>query len=362
MVRIDGKPIKEEYPEDKAMRYDDSTQQCSEVYSLDSYAKEVVAQMAQDSIPPLPSNYRSYFEKLLDEKNGDIKQQILQLMDIEDTSNTDKILTLEQSVKENFLYIKQILNIISTIYKNSTIMQELLVKKEKELDASSNALHLRSVTNSLKNDLRLLSENTKTQNVALKELYQKSIVIIKDVSENTIYDSKYELYNQKYFLKQLESELKLVKEFGHSSSVLMLKVHNDTLQRLSKIKTQELVVRTVAKLLLKTSRRSDIIAHYGEGYFTMLLKNTSLEGAKRNATRLRDMVKESNFFLGEQEIILNIAVGLQVLDPKSNLDTIMQSLIMAVNEADIHVGIDYIVAQATYEEIDEEAQADKEEL
>jgi diguanylate cyclase (GGDEF)-like protein len=358
MVRIDGKLVEEEFPNDQEISgYGDDTG--NEVYSLDGYAKEVVETMSDDNIPPLPSNYKSYFEKLLDDKSGDIKQQIIELMDIEDTSNADKILSLEHNVKENFIYIKQMLNVISTIYKNSTIMQELLIKKEKELEASSNALHVKNIAHSLKGDLKSLADNTKNQNIKLKELYQKSISIIKEVSENTIYDSKYELYNQKYFLKQLESELKLVKEFRHSSCVLMLKVHQDTLRQLNKIKTQELVTRTVSKLLLKTSRRSDIIAHYGEGHFTMLLKNTNLEGAKRNATRLRELVKESNFFLGDNEIILNIAVGLQVLDPQSTLDTTMQSLIMAVNEADMHVGIDYIVAQATYEEVDEDAEAEE---
>jgi diguanylate cyclase (GGDEF)-like protein len=127
----------------------------------------------------------------------------------------------------------------------------------------------------------------------------------------------------------------------------MLKVHNDTLKRLNKIKTRELVTRTVSKLLLKTSRRSDIIAHYGEGHFTILLKNTPVEGAKRNAQRLRELVKESNFFIGDDEIILNIAVGIQVIDMDSELDSIMEGLIMAVNEADAHSGIDYIIAEAT---------------
>jgi diguanylate cyclase (GGDEF)-like protein len=348
MVRIDGKLVEEEYPDETEISgYGDSLCSSSDTCSLDSYAQEVVQKMSEDNIPPLPSNYRAYFEKLLDEKDAETRQQIIELMNIEDTSNEDKILTLEHSVKENFTYIKQILNIISTIYKNSTVMQELLLKKDKELQASSNALHIKNVVGGLKSDVKALSENTKNQNVKLKELYQKSIAIIRDVSENTIYDSKYELFNQKHFLKQLESEIKLVKEFKHSSSALMLKVHNDTLKRLNKIKTRELVTRTVSKLLLKTSRRSDIIAHYGEGHFTILLKNTPVEGAKRNAQRLRELVKESNFFIGDDEIILNIAVGIQVIDMDSELDSIMEGLIMAVNEADAHSGIDYIIAEAT---------------
>jgi diguanylate cyclase (GGDEF)-like protein len=358
MVRIDGKLVEEEYPDESELSgYGDSFG-TTDTGSLESYAQEVVQRMSEDNVPPLPSNYRSYFEKVLEEKDGEIKQQIMELMDIEDTSNEDKILTLEHSVKENFVYIKQILNIISTLYKNSTVMQELLLKKDKELQASSNALHIKNVVSSLKADVKALSENTKNQNVKLKELYQKSIAIIRDVSENTIYDSKYELFNQKHFLKQLEAELKLVREFGHSSSVLMLKVHNDTLSKLTKIKTRDLVTRTVSKLLLKTSRRSDVIAHYGEGHFTILLKNTPIEGAKRNAARLRELVKESNFFLGDDEIILNIAIGIQLLDHDSELDTVMEGLIIAVQEADEHSGIDYIIAETQVAEEDEEESED----
>jgi hypothetical protein len=162
MVRIDGKLVEEEYPDETEISgYGDSLCSSSDTCSLDSYAQEVVQKMSEDNIPPLPSNYRAYFEKLLDEKDAETRQQIIELMNIEDTSNEDKILTLEHSVKENFTYIKQILNIISTIYKNSTVMQELLLKKDKELQASSNALHIKNVVGGLKSDVKALSENTK---------------------------------------------------------------------------------------------------------------------------------------------------------------------------------------------------------
>ncbi len=71
-----------------------------------------------------------------------------------------------------------------------------------------------------------------------------------------------------------------------------------------------LMTRTIARLLLKTSRRSDIVAHYGNGVFAMLLKHTDIESAKKASERLCDLVSNSNFFLADREIQLKISIGI----------------------------------------------------
>jgi diguanylate cyclase (GGDEF)-like protein len=61
---------------------------------------------------------------------------------------------------------------------------------------------------------------------------------------------------------------------------------------------------------MKTSRRSDVVAHYGDGVFAMVLKHTDIKNAMRASERLCDLVSSSNFFLAEKEIQLKIAIGI----------------------------------------------------
>jgi diguanylate cyclase (GGDEF)-like protein len=99
-------------------------------------------------------------------------------------------------------------------------------------------------------------------------------------------------------------------------------------------KAQQLMVRTVARLLLKTSRRSDIVAHYGEGTFAMILKHTDIESAKRASERLYDLVASSNFFLAEQEIQLRIAIGVAELNPSIGVEQLLMCTLNAMDSAD----------------------------
>lgn len=103
------------------------------------------------------------------------------------------------------------------------------------------------------------------------------------------------------------------------------------------------MVRTVARLLLKTSRRSDIVAHYGDGIFAMVLKHTDIESAKRASERLYDLVASSNFFLAEQEIQLRIAIGVAELQAALGVEQTLMCTLNAMEGADNDSKLRYMV-------------------
>jgi PleD family two-component response regulator len=95
--------------------------------------------------------------------------------------------------------------------------------------------------------------------------------------------------------------------------------------------------------LLKTSRRSDIVAHYGEGIFAMVLKHTDIESAKKASERLFDLVATSNFFLAEKEIQLRIAIGVAELQASVEVEQTLDCTLNAMEEADTTPAVRYMV-------------------
>ena len=104
------------------------------------------------------------------------------------------------------------------------------------------------------------------------------------------------------------------------------------------------MIRTIARLLMKTSRRSDLVAHYGNGVFAMILKHTDLKSAQKASERLCELVSSSNFFLAEREINLKISIGIKAIIGDQGVEEQMIHALDAMAAAD-KVPEGYIVHQ-----------------
>ena len=113
----------------------------------------------------------------------------------------------------------------------------------------------------------------------------------------------------------------------------MIELSKDLKNSVKNEKIITLMTRTIARLLLKTSRRSDTVAHYGKGVFVMLLKHTDIESSKKASERLCDLVANSNFFLADKEVQLKIAVGITEINPKNTPEEILVSAMDGIDVA-----------------------------
>jgi diguanylate cyclase (GGDEF)-like protein len=144
-------------------------------------------------------------------------------------------------------------------------------------------------------------------------------------------------------MTKIEQEIGLVKEFKHSSSLIFIELSRELKATVSNEKAIVLMTRTIARLLLKTSRRSDTVAHYGNGVFAMLLKHTDIESAKKASDRLCYLVSNSNFFLADREIQLKISIGITDINSKYSVEEIVVSAMNGVEKAYTKENIDYAV-------------------
>lgn len=310
---------------------------------LEIFAKEVLTALISDNLPPTPNNFALYFDRILEEKSESLRRQIGSILELEEDNEDEKSIELEKTLKRGFSSVKSILQLSATLYKNISLMEKILDKRKEEIKSIPSLSGASDLLASLGNDVGKLSGILKKQVTHMKTIYEETATIVKQVENETIFDNQYGVYNKRYLLTRLEQERHLIDEFKHKSSLITVRLSKDTGSSMQSEKAQQLMVRTVARLLLKTSRRSDIVAHYGEGIFAMVLKHTDIESAKRASERLFDLVASSNFFLAEQEIQLRIAIGVAEINASAGVEQTLVCTLNAMEAADKEPTLRYMV-------------------
>ncbi len=126
-----------------------------------------------------------------------------------------------------------------------------------------------------------------------------------------VFDSLTSLYVRRYFLGVAGKEFKRVKRYGGSLSVLMtdidhFKKFNDTYGH----QIGDLVLKSVAGVVRKSVRETDIAARYGGEEFIMLLPETDAAGATIFAERLRKSIETSAFESERGALKVTISIGI----------------------------------------------------
>lgn len=310
---------------------------------LETYAKEVLATLIKDGLPPTPNNFSLYFDRLLEGKSQNTSQQIISILELEESNVDENSIILEQNLKQGFTSVKNILGVTANLYKNMALMTKILDKRKEELQGNIGPSETKSVAASLESDIIKLNSILKKQSSSMKTMYDETAKIVKNVENETIFDNQYGVFNKRNLLTKLEQEIELIHKFKHKSSLIMIELSRVLRQSVANEKAIMLMTKTIARLLLKTSRRSDTVAHYGGGTFAMLLKHTDIESAKKASERLCDLVSNSNFFLADREIQLKISIGITDVTENSSVEDIIVSSMDGIEKAYADTNIDYAV-------------------
>jgi diguanylate cyclase (GGDEF)-like protein len=109
------------------------------------------------------------------------------------------------------------------------------------------------------------------------------------------------LYNRRFFSIRLEEEVSRYRRFNHPVSVVLLdldgfKAINDELGHAAGDET----LRDMADILMKYSRGINVICRYGGDEFAVLLVETSKDGARLYADRIRHVLSTHPFAHGRR--------------------------------------------------------------
>lgn len=301
-----------------AMHKDDAT-----IKQLGAFSKQVVDKMVKNNIPATPENYAIYFEKMLEEKPLKQRQMIQKVLEAETVEENVYVAHLENNIKESFRQIKVILENVSGMYTKINKLRAMTKHKIEELANGSGQIALVAYEEQLEEIVGTLEKQQKT----IKDKYSDIAEKIKMFHANTIFDPKYDVYNKNYLLKTIESEKKNVFNFGYESSLIAFKIKDRTFAQVKSQKDKELVTKNIATMILKRSRRSDIVAHLGNDIFVIVLKHTPLSQAEKVIESLDSLIQNTNYIIDSHHIEIALEYGMEKIVHNRTKDQILSALI-----------------------------------
>ncbi|GAX86794.1 conserved hypothetical protein [Lebetimonas natsushimae] len=302
--------------------------------NLEIFAKKVFDKLISDGVPPIPYNYKVYFLNELDNEDPEFKKHVYEMIALEESNDLEKDIEFEIKLKNSFKFSKDLLSHVSIVYKLSKKLKELLEIQLKEAAHITNNKALIKLINAFENNLKIIDTRLSREMDEIKNIYSKNVEVLKDIEKNSIYDARYGVYNKNYFLNEIKKEITLINKFHHTSSIIAVKIKNEVFNKLSSEKSRILINRSLAKIMLKTSRRTDVVARFEENIFAMLLKHTDIIGAQRTVERLSDAISNASVFLEGEELDLKIAAGIVELKEGKDAETFIFKALKALEEAE----------------------------
>jgi len=280
---------------------------------LEKFAKKVLDKMIGENIYPIPYYYNIYFFNMLEEEDEKFKKSVMEIIELESTNELEEDLKFEQLLKKSFTYSKKIVKDTSMVYKLTSLLKEKNQYFLKEVDSAATPQVFKNILLNSKKNIEIVNKKITQTLKEIKEIYAENLALLKEIDKESVFDSLYGIYNAKYFQKELQKEINQIKKLKHISSIIVLKAKDEVLNSLKNEKSKIVVNKMISRILLKTSRRTDIVAHLGDGKFGMLLKHTDRIGAIKTSERLADMISNSAMFIEDKELEIQINIGISEL-------------------------------------------------
>ena len=123
-----------------------------------------------------------------------------------------------------------------------------------------------------------------------------------ETENSALIDELTQVYNYRHFTKVLQQELDRATRYGTQLCLLMLDIddfknYNDRNGHLE----GNQVLRRLARILAKSTRKSDTLARFGGEEFAIILPDTPKEGADATTNRILDNIHAGRFKYGKHQ-------------------------------------------------------------
>jgi two-component system cell cycle response regulator len=121
------------------------------------------------------------------------------------------------------------------------------------------------------------------------------------------------LYNRRYFMERLTSELAAAQR--HKRSLALLLVDVDHFKRVNDTRGHaagDEALRMLSRVLTEATRKEDVVARYGGEEFVVLARETTLSGAHVLAQRIRRDVENARCTHDGEELAITVSIGVSV--------------------------------------------------
>ncbi len=137
-------------------------------------------------------------------------------------------------------------------------------------------------------------------------------VMRKRMHEMAIKDPLTGLYNRRFYNQKLDEEIARSRRTRYPVSLIYMdidhfKKYNDN----NGHQNGDLLLKSISKLMQKTSRANDVVARLGGEEFSIILPHTDLMGAAVKAEKLRKIIETTKFPFGELQPMgfISISIG-----------------------------------------------------
>lgn len=145
------------------------------------------------------------------------------------------------------------------------------------------------------------------------------------------------IYNYRFFIRTLDSEINRGKRYGHSLSLLMVDVdnfksYNDSFGHLE----GDRVLKKISKVLKDNLRAVDVVCRYAGDEFALILPETDIKQAKKVAGKIKEAIENLEL---KKKVTISVGVG-QHSRQADRRDLIMktdQALYQAKREGKNHI-------------------------
>jgi diguanylate cyclase (GGDEF)-like protein len=131
-----------------------------------------------------------------------------------------------------------------------------------------------------------------------------------NLMSSALRDGLTKLFNKRYLMDRLDSELKFAQRHETALTLLMLdldhfKKINDTNGHLA----GDMLLSAVASALLRAVRNEDVVARFGGEEIAIVLRAIGVEPAAHMAERLRKVVEQAEVDIGGKKLRATVSIG-----------------------------------------------------
>ncbi len=139
----------------------------------------------------------------------------------------------------------------------------------------------------------------------------QTIAMHEQIRRLAVTDGLTGLNNHRHFQERLSHEVELANRYNKNLSLLILDVdHFKTFNDVYGHQVGDLVLKSIAAIILEQVRRTDFAARYGGEEFAVIMQETGYDGARILAERLRKTIAETPFTLPDgAKALITVSVG-----------------------------------------------------
>ncbi|MBI4868226.1 MAG: GGDEF domain-containing protein [Candidatus Wallbacteria bacterium] len=148
----------------------------------------------------------------------------------------------------------------------------------------------------------------------LAEANRQLVRLYRETQRLSITDELTGAFNRRHLMKRLAEEMSRSTRYERPFSIVMMDVdHFKKVNDAHGHPAGDAVLKEVAARAMGELRESDFLARYGGEEFAVLLPETSLDGAKLVAERIRERIAATRIVLDETELAVTMSLGVATL-------------------------------------------------